>query len=128
MASKGDDLRPIQVFMGTRQFIEREEPEPFGGGNKDFFAGDDAGFARHKQRLRGRIKAVASALRGAGQPMGFVKVVQREEALAKSHRPLRALFSRAHRFALVGADGLTLDLPAIDGGFAAWRDAGMPVG
>ena len=30
--------------------------------------------------------------------------------------------------ALVGADGLTLDLPAIDGGFAAWRDAGMPVG
>lgn len=30
--------------------------------------------------------------------------------------------------ALVGADGLTLDLPTIDGGFAAWRDAGMPVG
>ena len=30
--------------------------------------------------------------------------------------------------ALVGADGLTLDPPAIDGGFAAWRDAGMPVG
>jgi hypothetical protein len=25
-------------------------------------------------------------------------------------------------------DGLTLDLPTIDGGFAAWRDAGMPVG
>ncbi|WP_439596711.1 S8 family serine peptidase [Falsiroseomonas sp.] len=106
MASKRDDLRPIQVFMGTRQFIEREEPEPFGGGNKDFFAGDDAGFVRHKQRLRGSIKAVASALRGAGQPMGFVKVVQREEALAKSHRPLRALFSRAHRFALVGADAV----------------------
>jgi hypothetical protein len=106
MPSKGDDLRPIQVFMGTRQFIEREEPEPFGGGSKDFFAGDDAGFARHKERLRGRIRAVAVALRRVGQPIGCVKVVQREEALAKSHRPLRALFSRAHRFALVGSDAV----------------------
>jgi hypothetical protein len=106
MASTGNDLRPIQVFMGTRQFIEREEPEPFGGGAKDFFTGDDAGFARHKERLRGRIRAVAGGLRRAGEPMGFVKVVQREQALAKSHRPLRSLFSRAHRFALVGADAV----------------------
>ncbi|MFN8045886.1 MAG: hypothetical protein U0Q08_07520 [Dermatophilaceae bacterium] len=30
--------------------------------------------------------------------------------------------------ALVGADGLTLGLPAIAGGIAAWRAAGMPLG
>lgn len=30
--------------------------------------------------------------------------------------------------ALVGADGLTLGLPAIVGGIAAWRAAGMPLG
>lgn len=29
--------------------------------------------------------------------------------------------------ALAGADGATLGLPAIDGGFRAWRAAGMPV-
>lgn len=29
--------------------------------------------------------------------------------------------------ALVGRDGFTLGLPAIDGGFAAWRACGMPV-
>ena len=106
MVSKANDLRPIQVFMGTRQFIDRKEPKPFGGGATDFFAGDDAGFARHKERLRGRMKAVAAGLRRTGQPMGFVKVVQREQALAKSHRPLGSLFSRGHRFALVGADAV----------------------
>lgn len=37
--------------------------------------------------------------------------------------------AQGHRrlIALVGADGLTLGLPAITGGFAAWRAAGMPV-
>lgn len=30
--------------------------------------------------------------------------------------------------ALVGADGLSLGLPAIAGGIAAWRAAGMPLG
>lgn len=30
--------------------------------------------------------------------------------------------------ALVGDDGLNLGLPEISGGFAAWRQAGMPVG
>lgn len=29
--------------------------------------------------------------------------------------------------ALVGGDGLTLGLPTIDGGFAGWASAGMPV-
>ncbi len=38
--------------------------------------------------------------------------------------------STGHRevVALVGGDGLTLGLPVIDGGFAAWRAAGMPCG
>ena len=37
--------------------------------------------------------------------------------------------AEGHRrlIALVGHDGLSLGLPAISGGFAAWRQAGMPV-
>jgi len=37
--------------------------------------------------------------------------------------------AEGHRrlIALVGSDGFTMGLPAISGGFAAWRHAGMPV-
>ncbi|MDR7127548.1 S8 family serine peptidase [Pseudotabrizicola sp. 4114] len=105
MANERNDLRPIQVFMGTSQFIGLEEPRT-GGGNKDFFHEDDAGFARHKEQIQGRIKAVTAALRQAKLPAGFLKVVQREEALAKSHRPLHALFSRRNNFGLVGSDAV----------------------
>ena len=40
------DTRPIQVFLDTRRFIEMEEAQPFGGGSKDFFAGNDRGLCR----------------------------------------------------------------------------------
>lgn len=88
--------------MGTSQFIGLEEPR-IGGGNKDFFPKDDAGFARQKARIQGRVQAIASTLLESKLPAGFVKVVQREEALAKSHRPLHALFSRRNNFGLVGS-------------------------
>ncbi len=98
------DLRPIQVFLDTRRFIEREEPQPFGGGSKDFFEGNNRGFAEHKAQIKKRIVSVAEGLRRSKQPGGFIKVQQREEALAKSHRPLGSLFTLSNRFALVGAE------------------------
>ena len=106
MSDQPPDLRPIQVFLDTRRFIDLEEPQPFGGGSKDFFKDNDRGFREHKLRLRGRIEGVAQSLRRQRQPAGFLKVRQREEALAKSHRPLGHLFSPGNRFALVGADGV----------------------
>ncbi len=51
MANNNPDLRPIQVFLDTKRFIEREEPKKFGGGSKDFFQGNDAGFAEHKLQI-----------------------------------------------------------------------------
>lgn len=100
------DLRPIQVFLDTRRFIEREEPQPFTGGSKDFFKGNNRGFAQHKTKIKGRVQAVAEGLRRVNQPAGFIKVRQREEALAKSHRPLGHLFTPSNRFALVGTEGI----------------------
>jgi hypothetical protein len=82
MSDQPPDLRPIQVFLDTRRFIELEEPQPFGGGAKDFFKGNDKGFREHKARLKGRIEGVAESLRRSDQPAGFIKVRQREEALA----------------------------------------------
>src|SRR6516165_3005389 len=104
MANKMPDLRPIQVFLDTKRFIELPEPQPFGGGSKDFFQGNNRAFAEHKTRLKKRVENVAESLRRTKQPGGFIKVRQREEALAKTHRPLNSLFSQSNRFALVGAD------------------------
>ena len=104
MAPKTSDLRPIQVFLDTKRFIELPEPQPFGGGSKDFFQGNDRAFAEHKSRLKARVENVADSLKRTKQPGGFIKVRQREEALAKSHRPINNLFSPSNRFALVGAE------------------------
>ena len=100
------DLRPIQVFLDTKRFIEMEEPQPFGGGAKDFFQGNDRGFAAHKAAMTTRVTSVAQSMRRNHQPGGFIKVRQREEALAKSHRPLGHLFTPSNRFALVGAESV----------------------
>ena len=52
MPEKPSDLRPIQVFLDTKRFIGTPEPQPFGGGSKDFFLGNNKGFAEHKTRLK----------------------------------------------------------------------------
>ncbi|HVF88609.1 MAG TPA: hypothetical protein VNH22_00995 [Blastocatellia bacterium] len=96
MPKKKPDLRPIQVFLDTNRFIESEEPRPFGG-SKDFFTGNDRGFAEHKTRLKIRVENVAKSLRQHKQPGGFIKVRQREGALAKSHRPTMVFTSSATR-------------------------------
>lgn len=106
MSDTRSDLRPIQVFLDTKRFIEREEPQPFGGGSKDFFADNNKAFVEHKAKIKKRIESVADSLRRNNQPGGFIKVQQREEALAKSHRPLGSLFTQSNQFALVGAEGV----------------------
>ena len=104
MADQSKDLRPIQVFLDAKRFIEVPEPQPFAGGSKDFYKGNNKGFVEHKTRLKSRVNAVASSLRRTKQPGGFIRVRQREEALAKSHRPMGSLFTPSNRFALVGAE------------------------
>ena len=106
MSDQAGDLRPIQVFLDTKRFIELEVPQPFGGGAKDFFKDNDKGFAEHKIRLLAKLTSISDALKRKKKPAGFIKVRQREQALAKSHRPLGQLFTAAHRFALVGADSV----------------------
>ena len=89
------DQRPIQVFLDARRFIELPEPVPFGGGSKDFFQGDNRGFAEHKKRITANVQNVARIIRRGPTPAGFVRVRQKEVALAKSHRPMGALFTHA---------------------------------
>ena len=93
--------RPIQVFLDTNQFISLQQGRPRGG-NRDFFEGNDRGFARHKTRIRQEIRDAAEGLRREGRRAGFVMVQMREEALAKSYRPLNVLFSTGNSFHVVG--------------------------
>lgn len=101
MVERGQIHHPMQVFLDTKRFI-RSESRPAGGGNKDFFAGNNSGFARHKARLQQAIRDVASAMEHDGQAANFLMVQMREDGLAKSYRPLNALFKPQNGFALAG--------------------------
>ncbi len=101
MADQDPRTRPIQVFLNTRQFITIQQSRRWGG-NRDFFKGNDQGFARHRVRMRQKVRDAAEGLRRQGQAAGFVVVQMREEALGKSYRPLNALFSGRNAFGLVG--------------------------
>jgi hypothetical protein len=96
------ELRPVQVFLDTKKFIGPEDPRDRGGGKKDFFQDNDRGFAEQKQRVRRSLGGIAGAIRKSGKPAGFIRVQMREDALAKSYRPLGSLFTPSHGFALVG--------------------------
>ena len=101
MANQDSVSRPIQVFLNTEQFLR--VPERRGdGGNKDFFEGNDRGFSRHKSAMRQKIQEASATLRRNGQGVAFIIVQMSSEALAKSYRPLSALFSAANSFRLVG--------------------------
>ena len=92
---------PIQVFLNTGQFLQSSYRH-ISGGNKDFFEGDDTGFERHKSRLRNDIRNIAETMIRDGQSTNFLVVQMREVALAKSYRPISALFTPSNSFALVG--------------------------
>ncbi|ULO23149.1 S8 family peptidase [Methylocystis sp. SB2] len=86
---------PVQVILNAENFTENRD-KPSGGGPKtDFFARDDAGFVAHRKHLVAQIKSIVAELERQtpmfGQ-VGFVKVILRRKAWAKSHRPTHALF------------------------------------
>ena len=95
---------PVQVVLNIDQYMK--QPEGGGGGSaKDFFEGRDAEFIRHRDKLLRDFKAVRDTLRPLNAPVGFVKVKLQAAALAKSHRPMDAIF-KASEFPLVGTGGL----------------------
>lgn len=100
MADSEPIPRPIQVFLDTGQLIERRVGRP-GGGNRDFFGGNNSGFADHKAHMCQKLTDAAKVFRDEEWTAGFVVVQMREEALAKSYRPLNGLFSSSNSFGLV---------------------------
>ncbi|WP_191558090.1 S8 family peptidase [Brevundimonas aurantiaca] len=96
---------PIQIVLNPEHYEEAREAGG-GGGRKDFFAHRDAEFAQHRAALTNQIDTICGVLSAQSQgDVGFVKVILRREAWAKSHRPVASLF-RNDRTPVVGGGDL----------------------
>jgi Subtilase family len=87
---------PVQVILNTRDYLIAPDPGRFGPA-KDFFAGRDQDFVDHRDKLLRQVASIATAFQRSNIPAGVVKVSLQREALAKSHRPQRALFPPGKR-------------------------------
>lgn len=96
---------PIQIVLNPENYEEAREAGG-GGGRKDFFAHRDREFAAHRAALLGQIETISGVLSAQSQgDVGYVKVILRREAWAKSHRPVTSLF-RSDRTPVVGGGDL----------------------
>lgn len=97
-------VSPIQVVLNPENFHEARETGG-GGPNTDFFADRDREFAQHKTRLAEQLRLIASSLEAQPETdIGYIKIILRREAWAKSHRPIKALFKDPRTPIVGGAD------------------------
>ncbi|KJD36442.1 hypothetical protein PW52_04590 [Tamlana sedimentorum] len=83
---------PVQVILNTNDFIESWERNP-GGSNKDFFEDNDLEFIAHKQNIQEQLNQIKSLqIVSSYAPVSYAKVILKQTALAKSHRPTSQLF------------------------------------
>lgn len=96
---------PIQIVLNPENYEEAREAGG-GGGRKDFFAHRDSEFVAHRAALVKQIETISGVLSAQTQgDVGYVKIVLRREAWAKSHRPITSLF-RSDRTPVVGGGDL----------------------
>jgi hypothetical protein len=96
---------PLQIILNDRDYQQARDVGG-GGPKKDFFAHQDREFHDHKAALIAQLGTIARTLEGQPQgDIGYVKVILRRDAWAKSHRPLSVLFKPA-RITLVGGGDL----------------------
>jgi hypothetical protein len=77
--------------LNTRDYLTVPEKQARGS-HKDFFEGRDRDFVEHKASLQRQVVSISAAFKRSNVGHGFVKVVMRREAWAKSHRPNERLF------------------------------------
>lgn len=95
---------PIQIVLNPENYEEAREAGG-GGGHKDFFAHRDAEFIIHRIALMNQLDAISGVLSAQSQgDVGFVKVILRREAWAKSHRPVTRLFRDNYTPVVGGGD------------------------
>jgi hypothetical protein len=96
---------PIQIILNDRDFHQAPDPgQP--PRNKDFFDGADNAFVAHRDSLLATIDRIIDEIsKSPYGPAAYLKVQMRNEALAKSYRPVWWLF-KSDQFPCVGADAV----------------------
>lgn len=87
---------PVQVILNADSYRrDRVTPRPVGAGT-DFYEGHNDAFITHRDRLQSQVQDIAQRLANRAQEqegdVGYVKVTMKSQALAKSHRPIQAIF------------------------------------
>lgn len=85
---------PIQVVLNSSDFIDYWERSG-GGEHKDFYEGSDREFVMHQSKLSSQLSILKAKQPGNRfSDVTYAKVVLKQSALAKSHRPTGSLFRK----------------------------------
>lgn len=85
---------PVQIVLNSDAFIEALE-NTGGGGSKDFFAGNDTEFIEHRDNIQNQLNEIKSMqLVSSFSKISYAKVLLKQSALAKSHRPTGQVFKK----------------------------------
>jgi len=96
----------IQCVLNSGLYIQ-DKVVHVGGSNKDFYVNNYDGFVRHISVLSSGIDDVQKASRdNRYSRITYAKVRMREDAITKSYRPTKSLFTRGNRSTVVGGMGL----------------------
>lgn len=83
---------PVQIVLNAQNYVDFSYTPP-GGRNKDFYAGRDAEFKIHKQKLISQISDMQRVLaQMPADELVYAKVELQADAWAKSHRPTKQVF------------------------------------
>lgn len=97
----------IQLVINPRDFIGDKDPISGFGTPTDFFSGEDQAFVAHKSILYQGLSAVHEMSRcNPYSPIAYAKVKMRSDAIAKTHRPTKSVFSTSKRSFVVGGMGI----------------------
>ncbi|WP_372741030.1 S8 family peptidase [Neptunomonas sp.] len=83
---------PIQIVLKPNNLIYSPQRDA-GGKNTDFYGEQDEEYKSHKNELIEQIASISASLsNNSYSAIGVAKITLKPGALAKSHRPIRALF------------------------------------
>lgn len=83
---------PVQVILNDDNFLRAPDPGQ-GGGEKDFFENRDKEFENHRNELLDSLASIQKRVSAWSYgPAAILRVQVRTEALAKSYRPISAIF------------------------------------
>ena len=96
---------PIQIVLNSTDFISIWDRSG-GGEHKDFYEGKDRDFIAHQSKLSTQLNSLKDKqLSNKYADVAYAKVILKQSAIAKSHRPTGAIFN--HNIApVVGAGDL----------------------